>query len=148
MGEATRGGGSRRSYLVFFLLAVVLNLWIFRHFLVTLATAASIAVLLSPLLERLAVELRGKRSLAAGLLTVLLAVFLLVPVASYGTILVKQAVDVYDQIRPMLEADALSDLWTRQLPERFPWLMRVQEASFNRRSPGSSAPSSTWGSSS
>ena len=32
---------ARRSYLVFFLLAVALNLWIFRYFLVTLATAAA-----------------------------------------------------------------------------------------------------------
>ena len=127
MDEAAKGGGSRRSYLVFFLLAVALNLWMFRHFLVTLATAASIAVLLSSLLERLAVELKGKRSLAAGLLTALLAVIILVPVAIYGTILVKQAIDVYDEIRPLLEPGALSDLWTRQLPERFPWLMRVQE---------------------
>jgi predicted PurR-regulated permease PerM len=127
MGEASRDGGSRRSYLVFFLLAVGLNLWMFRHFLVTLATAASIAVLLNAILERLAIELRGKRSLAAGLLTALLAVILLVPVAIYGTILVKQAADVYDQIRPLLEPEALSEFWSRQLPERFPWVMRVQE---------------------
>ncbi len=127
MGEASGDGRSRRSYLVFFLLAVVLNLWMFRYFLVTLATAASIAVLLSSLLERLSVELKGKRSLAAGLLTALLAMVLLVPVAMYGTILVKQAVDVYDQIRPLLEPAALSDFWTRQLPERFPLVARLQE---------------------
>jgi predicted PurR-regulated permease PerM len=127
MDEATRKPGARRSYLVFFLLAVVLNLWMFRYFLVTLATAASIAVLLSPLLERLAVELKGKRSLAAGLLTVLLGVILLVPVAIYGTILVKQAVDVFEEIRPLLEPGALSDFWSRQLPERFPLIARLQE---------------------
>jgi predicted PurR-regulated permease PerM len=127
MDEATGAGRARRSYLVFFLLALVVNLWMFRYFLVTLATAASIAVLLSSFFERVSAELKGRRSLAAGLLTVLLAMTLLVPVAIYGTILVKQAVDVYDQIRPLLEPETLSDLWTRQLPERFPWIARVQE---------------------
>ncbi len=126
MDEATGDVRARRSYLLFFLVAVVLNLWMFRYFLVTIATAASIAVLLSPLLERVAVELRGKRSLAAGLLTALLAVLLLVPVAIYTSILVEQAVDVYEKLG-QLEPQALSDLWTRDLPERFPWIARVQE---------------------
>jgi predicted PurR-regulated permease PerM len=113
--------------VVFFLLALLVNIWMFRYFLVTLATAASIAVLLSGLLERLSAELKGRRSLAAGLLTALLGVILLVPVAIYGTILVKQAIDVYEEIRPLLEPETLSDLWTRQLPERFPWILKVQE---------------------
>ncbi len=127
MDEATKDVRAPRSYLVFFLLAVALNLWMFRYFLVTIATAASIAVLLSPLLERVSVELRGKRSLAAGLLTVLLALLILVPVTIYSSILVEQAVDVYEELGPYLESEALSELWTRDLPERFPWLARVQE---------------------
>jgi predicted PurR-regulated permease PerM len=127
MDEATTDVRAPRSYLVFFLLAVALNLWMFRYFLVTMATAASIAVLLSPLLERVSAELRGKRSLAAGLLTVLLALLILVPVAIYSSILVKQAVDVYEKVGPYLEPQALSELWTRDLPERFPRIARVQE---------------------
>ena len=118
---------ARRSYLVFFLVAVALNLWMFRYFLVTLATAASIAVLLSSLFERLAVELKGKRSLAAGLATAMIALLILVPVAAYGTVLVRQAIEVYDRVRPPLEPDAVSELWTRGLPERFPWVRSVQE---------------------
>jgi len=118
---------ARRSYLVFFLVAVALNLWMFRYFLVTLATASAIAVLLSSLYERLSAALKGRRSVAAGLATALIALILLVPVATYGTILTKQAVDVFERIRPQLEPGALSDLWTRLLPERFPWLSSLQE---------------------
>jgi len=118
---------ARRSYLAFFLVAVALNLWMFRHFLVTLATAASIAVLLSSLFERLSAALKGRRSLAAGLATVLIAVLILVPVASYGIILVRQALEVYDQVRPPLEPGALSELWSQDLPERFPWVRSIQE---------------------
>ena len=118
---------ARRSYLVFFLVAVALNLWMFRHFLVTLATAASISVLLSSLFERLSAGLKGRRSLAAGLATALIAVLILVPVAAYGTILVRQAIEVYDRVRPPLEPGALSELWSRELPERFPWLRSLQE---------------------
>jgi predicted PurR-regulated permease PerM len=117
----------RRSSLVFFLVAVALNLWMFRYFLVTLATAASISVLLSSLFERLSAALRGRRSLAAGLATALIAVLILIPIASYGIILVRQAFEVYERVRPPLEPGALSDLWSRDLPERFPWLRSFQE---------------------
>jgi predicted PurR-regulated permease PerM len=34
---------------------------------------------------------------------------------------------VYDRLRLPLEAGALSDLWARGLPERFPWLRTLQE---------------------
>jgi predicted PurR-regulated permease PerM len=118
---------SRRSYLVFFLVALALNLWMARYFLVTLATAASISILLSSLYERLAARLKGRRSLAAGLATVLIAVVILVPIASYGIILVRQAIEVHDRVRLPLEPAALSDLWSRELPERFPWLRSLQE---------------------
>ncbi len=118
---------ARRSYLVFFLVAVALNLWMVRYFLVTLATAASIAVLLSPLFERLSAGLNGRRSLAAGLATAVIAVLILVPIASYGIILVRQAIEVYERMRVPLEPGALSELWIRELPERFPWLRSLQE---------------------
>jgi predicted PurR-regulated permease PerM len=118
---------ARRSYLLFFLVALAVNLWMFRYFLVTVATAASIAVLLSALAERLSAALRGRRSIAAGLVTALVALIILVPVAIYATILTVQAVDVYEQIRPYLEPRAFSDLWSRELPQRFPRFRALQE---------------------
>jgi predicted PurR-regulated permease PerM len=118
---------ARRSYLLFFLVALVVNLWMFRYFLVTVATAASIAVLLSALAERLSAALRGRRSIAAGLVTALVALIILVPVAIYATILTVQAVDVYEQIRPYLEPRAFSDLWSRELPQRSPRFRALQE---------------------
>jgi predicted PurR-regulated permease PerM len=118
---------ARRSYLVFFIAALALNLWMFRYFLVTLATAASIAILLSSLFERLSATLKGRRSLAAGVATVLIAVLVLVPIAAYAAVLTREAIVVYDRVRLPLEAGALSDLWARDLPERFPWLRTLQE---------------------
>lgn len=118
---------ARRSYLAFFVVALAVNLWMFRYFLVTLATAASIAVLLSSLFERFSALLVGMRSVAAGLVTALMALIILVPVATYGAILTRQALDVYEQLSPHLEPAAFADLWSRQLPERFPWFRTVQE---------------------
>ncbi len=118
---------SRRSYFAFFLLAVLLNLWIFRYFLVTLSTAAAMAVLLSPLFERLSAALKGRRSLAAGLATAVIAIVILVPVGAYGTVLVRQALEVLEKIRLPLEPEALAELWARDLPERFPWVRSLQE---------------------
>ncbi len=131
MGEAIENSRTtataRRSYLALFILAAVLNLWMFRYFLVTLATAAAIAVLLSPLFEQLSAELKGWRSLAAGLVTAVVALVILVPVAGYGAILTRQAVDVFERVRPHLEPQAISDLWSRVLPERIPRLRSLQE---------------------
>jgi predicted PurR-regulated permease PerM len=117
----------RRSYLLFFFVAVAVNLWMIRHFLVTLATAASIAVLLSSLFERLAAAVRGRRSLAAGIATALIAIVILVPISAYGAIVGRQAVEVYERLHLPLPPGALSDLWGRELPERYPWLRTIQE---------------------
>jgi predicted PurR-regulated permease PerM len=118
---------ARRSYLAFFVVALAMNLWMFRYFLVTVATAASIAVLLSALVERFSAALRGRRSVAAGLVTVLVALIILVPVAIYATILTAQAIDVYEQTRPYFHPQAFADLWSRELPQRFPRFRALQE---------------------
>jgi predicted PurR-regulated permease PerM len=118
---------ARRSYLAFFLLVVVLNVWMFRYFLVTLSTAAAVAVLLAPLFERLSARLRGRRSVAAGLATALIAVLILVPVAAYGTVLIRQGVEVLERLRLPEDPAALGQLWSRDLPERFPWIQSLQQ---------------------
>ncbi|MGH9333289.1 MAG: hypothetical protein ACRD21_06005, partial [Vicinamibacteria bacterium] len=106
-----------RSHLVLFVIVLLVNLWLFRYFLVTLGTAASIAILLSPLYERCSSELKGRRSVAAVLTVAMVTVVVLVPILGYGTYLTEQAIHVFDQLRPYLEGDAISDLWTRVLPE-------------------------------
>jgi predicted PurR-regulated permease PerM len=118
---------ARRPYLVFLAVAVAVNLWIFRHFLVTLATAASVVVLLSPLFERLATYLGGRRSLAAGLGTALVALVILLPLSAYGAIVARQAVGIYEWLHLPLTPEGISELWSRELPERYPWLRWMQE---------------------
>jgi predicted PurR-regulated permease PerM len=117
----------RRPYLVFLVVAVAVNLWILRHFLVTLATAASIVVLLSPLFERLATYLGGRRSLAAGLATAVIALVILVPLSGYVAVLARQAVGIYQSLHLPATPGELSELWSRDLPERYPWLRSIQE---------------------
>jgi predicted PurR-regulated permease PerM len=48
---------------------------------------------------------------------------ILVPVLSYGMLLVQQAAGFFDWVRPRLEPAAVDRLWRETLPARFPLLM-------------------------
>jgi len=111
----------RYSLIGVALVALGLNLWIFRYFLVTAAAATSVAVILSPLNERLCRGFRGRRSLAAAVIIAVTTLTILVPLFGYSTILGRQAIGFYDVVRPHLEPAALSELWNVTLPARFGW---------------------------
>lgn len=116
------------SFLILLFFIFFLAFLVFRHFLVTVAVSASVAALLGPVYDRLTRALRGQRSLSAALMVALTTVVILVPLLTYAILLSNQAVDFYEWIRPQLEAAALRQLWTQDLPARYPWLLRVQEA--------------------
>ncbi len=116
------------SFLILLFFIFFLAFLVFRHFLVTVAVSASVAALLGPVYDRLTRALRGRRSLSAALMVVLTIVVILVPLLTYAILLSNQAVDFYEWVRPKLEADALRQLWTQDLPARYPWALRVQEA--------------------
>ncbi len=113
---------------------------VFRPFLLDFTVAASVALLLSPVQRRLAGVLRGRSSLAAGLLVLLVAVLILLPLLAYATLLGQQAVAIYEQVRPQLQPDALRDLWRHRLHDDWPLLaawLAPDEAAFTEFISGS-----------
>lgn len=115
------------SFLVLFFLVLLLNFLVFRHFLVVVMVAASVAALLGPLYDRLTHALGGRRSVAAGLMVAATTVIILVPLLSYGVLLGNQAVAFFEAIRPHLGPDALRRLWTEEFPTRFPWFANLED---------------------
>jgi len=113
----------RYSLLASLFLILVLAFVVFRYFILTFAVAASVSLLLAPVHDRLTRMLGGRHSLAAALLVLLCTVMILVPVLSYGMLLVQQAAGFFDWVRPQMEPAALDKLWRETLPARFPLLM-------------------------
>lgn len=115
------------SFVALLSVVLVLNFFVFRHFLIVVMVAASVAAMLGPLYDRLTGALGGRRSLAAGIMVAVTTVVILVPLLSYGVLLGNQAVGFFETIRPELEPEALRNLWERKLPERFPWFAQLPE---------------------
>jgi predicted PurR-regulated permease PerM len=113
----------RYSLLACLFLILVLAFVVFRPFILTFAVAASVSLLLAPAHDRLTLALGGRHSLAAALLVLLCTVMILVPVLSYGMLLVDQAAGFFEWLRPRLEPAALDRLWQETLPARFPLVM-------------------------
>jgi predicted PurR-regulated permease PerM len=117
---------ARWSYLIFVLVALAMNLYLFRYFLVTVAAASAVAVVFISPFERLTAALGGRRGWAAGIATALLALVVIAPIGLWGTLLVRQALELFEALRPLLEPDKLSDLWSRDIPLRYPWIASLQ----------------------
>ena len=66
--------------VAFLMLVVVLGYQVFRPFLLDLVVSSAVALLLSPLQRRLAGALRGRASIASGLLVLMTAVLILAPI--------------------------------------------------------------------
>src|SRR5262245_25510863 len=104
------------------LLILVLAFLVFRHFLLTFAAAASVALLMAPLQRRLARALRGRGSLAAALLVVMATLTILVPILGSATVLGRQGVKFLEWLSPHLQPAAVQQLIKETLPDRYPWL--------------------------
>jgi predicted PurR-regulated permease PerM len=115
------------SFLVLFFIVLILNYFVFRHFLIVVMVAGSVAAMLGPLYDRLTKAFRGKRSLAAGVMVALATVIILVPLLSYGVLLGNQAVSFFDSVRPYLQPESLRELLTQKLPARYPWLADLRD---------------------
>lgn len=98
----------------------VLGFMVFRYFLLTFTVAVSLALLLEPVQAALTRRLGGRAGLAAGLLVLLTAVVILIPVLSYATLITRQAVSFFEWVRPQLEPAALDRFWRETLPARYP----------------------------
>jgi predicted PurR-regulated permease PerM len=119
-----RSDRRRLLYPLVALLALVafLAFLVFRYFLATFTVAASVAILLAPVQRRLASWLRGRSSIAAGLLVLLTTVVILVPILVSAAILSQQAVAFFEWVSPRVQPTALATLYREVLPARYPWL--------------------------
>jgi predicted PurR-regulated permease PerM len=106
------------SSLALFIAVMVLAFLVFRHFLLTFAVAASLAILLSPIHGRLTRLFGGRRGLAAAVLVFATTITILLPILSYGALLSRQTLALYEDVRPHLEPEALQKFWTETLPDR------------------------------
>src|SRR6188508_273400 len=80
------------------------TLLIFNPFLLAFATAAPIALLLFPTQERLATGM-GRRSLAAILLVIWIALLVAIPLAAVLSLVGSQAVTFFSWVGPQLEPE-------------------------------------------
>lgn len=110
------------SLLAGFLLVLYLAFLVFRPFVLEFTVAASLALFLAPFQRGLSRVLKGRSSLAAGLLALLCAVVILLPVLSLAALLGNQAGSFFEWLRPHLQPAALQRLWSETLPTRYPWL--------------------------
>ncbi|HZS12066.1 MAG TPA: AI-2E family transporter, partial [Nitrospirales bacterium] len=80
---------------------------IFRPFLMPLFWAMVLAHITFPAHERLTQELRGRATLSAALLTVMILILCIVPVVMLTVVLIQEATTAYDQIDAWVKAGGL-----------------------------------------
>jgi predicted PurR-regulated permease PerM len=85
-----------------------------------------VAVLLSPLDQRLTRALGNRHGLSAGVLVVVVTVAIFAPIFVSSIVLGNQTVAFFASIGPRLQLSELQRLWTETLPERIPWLKQAQ----------------------
>ena len=127
-GLGREPGGWRANWRVtvplFFWLGLILVLaWVvFHYFILTAAVAISVALLLAPWQARLTRKFGGRPGVAAGVLVLLTALVILIPVLSYGTLITKQALGFFDWLRPQLQPETIERFWRETFFARFPLL--------------------------
>lgn len=119
---------ARRLLIALLLAAVALAGLIIRPFWVSLFLAAVLAAALQPGTEWIARVLRGRRGLAAGVVTVGVLLAVVIPVAALGAVLVREAIDGINWLRSALESQGVWGLVER-LPEPIVRLVRQLVAS-------------------
>jgi predicted PurR-regulated permease PerM len=101
---------ARRLLVFLVLVAVALTLLLIRPFWVALFVAAVLAAALRSPMEWLSRLLRGRRSLAAAILTLGVLVAVVLPVAGLGAVLVNQAMDGVQWLRGELRSEGVGGL--------------------------------------
>ncbi len=114
---ATRTKEPARTFLLILLLvALILVALIIRPFAGALFLAAVLAVTFHPWYARLAKKLRGRRSVAAGIVTLGLVLALVLPIGTLGVIAVREAADSFDYLHQVLAEEGVDGL-IKQIPE-------------------------------
>jgi predicted PurR-regulated permease PerM len=108
--------------LAAFAVVLLLAFRVFEPFLLVLAVAGCVALLLQPLQRRLRAALGDRPGLAAALLVVLSTVVIMVPVVTSTLILGQRALAFFQWVAPRLQPAELERLLTETLPARAPWV--------------------------
>ncbi len=124
----------RRDVLIPLLAALaiilVLAYLVFRPFLLDVAVAVAMAVLLAPAQRRLTAALGQRRTLAATVIVLSTTLVIFVPVLTSLVILTRQALAFFTWALPQLDPDEVRRFWTDTLPARIPalkgWILRTQ----------------------
>jgi predicted PurR-regulated permease PerM len=115
--------------LAFLLISLALAFLVFRHFVLTFAVAASVALMLAGAQRSLTRRLGERSGLAAAVLVLLCTVVILIPVVTYGVLIGKEVVAFVEWLGPHLEPQAWDRFWRETLPGRSPrlgeWLRQV-----------------------
>lgn len=101
---------ARWTLLVLTILALVLLTLIVQPFAAALFIAAVIAGAISPWYESLAVRLRGRRQIAAGLTTAAILLVVVLPLASISVVLAKEVSDGATYVRNTLRSEGVQGL--------------------------------------
>src|SRR5689334_8663239 len=113
---ATQGKGPARTFLLVLLVAsLVMLALIIRPFAGAVFLAAVLAVTFHPWYERLLSRLRGRRPLAAGIITLALVLALVLPVGALGWIGAREAADSFDYLHQVLAEEGVEGL-IKQVP--------------------------------
>ena len=98
----------RRILIALAVLAIALVAYLAYPFASALLVAAVLAAALAPWCERLAVRLKGRRTLSAALVTTAVALLLALPVAGLTLTLAQQSVEAVAQIRTTLQNEGVA----------------------------------------
>jgi predicted PurR-regulated permease PerM len=110
------------TLIVLLLVVLGLVLLVFWHFLITLALATAMALLLRGIHLRLTRLLRGRAGFSAFAIVLVAALIILVPVMGVLAAIATQALNLYDWLAPQLNTASLDQWWKQHLLAQFPWL--------------------------
>ncbi|MDH5642627.1 MAG: AI-2E family transporter, partial [Gemmatimonadota bacterium] len=95
----------KKTFLIFLVIAIsLIFFFMVRGFLVTLLLAAIFSAMVSPVFKKLTALLRGKRKAASILTTVGVFFVIILPMLGLAGMLVAQAVEVSQAVRPWVES--------------------------------------------
>ncbi|HET9250847.1 MAG TPA: AI-2E family transporter [Candidatus Eisenbacteria bacterium] len=115
--------GTVRLAVLLAVLAIVLYLtWaVFQPFVLMFATAAPVAMLMTPTQERLAAGLGNRKSLAAAILVIWTLLIVAIPFTGVLTLLAGQAVNFFSWLGPQLEPAKVQTFLKETLPSKISW---------------------------
>jgi predicted PurR-regulated permease PerM len=104
---------SRRTLVFLVLAALALTAVLVRPFWMAFFLAAVVSAAIRPAMEWLSAKVRGRRSVAAAILTVGVLLLVVIPVATLGALLVNQLIDGIDWLRKTIQSEGVWGLVER-----------------------------------